>query len=155
MNSISMSYHVRTEFTTVVTFGRYQIGSESNLQVLYNNLRFMNLKCHFIPSFININDHPTSLSHPLHSYMNIHTYNRCQMGYILQGNANLTCLASGNWSSPPPSCIPIQCPPLFLEDPHLSLIELNTSAWGNFFVAFPLFSSLLTFYLNFFSRDIF
>ncbi|KAL7046572.1 hypothetical protein ACKWTF_002641 [Chironomus riparius] len=55
---------------------------------------------------------------------------RCQMGYILQGNANLTCLASGNWSSPPPSCIPIQCPPLFLEDPHLSLIELNTSAWG-------------------------
>lgn len=71
MNSISMSYHVRTEFTTVVTIGRYQIGSESNLQVLYNNLRFMNLKCHFIPSFININDHPTSLSLPLHLYMNM------------------------------------------------------------------------------------
>lgn len=62
MNSVSMSYNVRTEFTAVVTFGRYQIGSESNLQVLYNNLRFMNLKCHFIPSFININDHPTCIS---------------------------------------------------------------------------------------------
>lgn len=36
----------------------------------------------------------------------------------------------GNFSSPAPTCIPIQCPPLFLEDPHLSLIELNTSAWG-------------------------
>lgn len=38
--------------------------------------------------------------------------------------------STGNWSSPAPNCIPIQCPPLFLEDPHLSLIELNTSAWG-------------------------
>lgn len=37
---------------------------------------------------------------------------------------------TGNWSSPAPTCLPIQCPPLFLEDPHLSLIELNTSAWG-------------------------
>lgn len=80
---------------------------------------------------------------------------RCPMGYILQGTANATCLASGarktfpksfksfqiilntfnwystgNWSSPAPTCLPIQCPPLFLEDPHLSLIELNTSAWG-------------------------
>lgn len=36
----------------------------------------------------------------------------------------------GNWSSPTPNCHPIQCPPLFLEDPHLSLVELNTSAWG-------------------------
>lgn len=55
---------------------------------------------------------------------------RCPMGYTLQGTANATCLASGNWSSPAPTCIPIQCPPLFLEEPHLSLIELNTSAWG-------------------------
>lgn len=36
----------------------------------------------------------------------------------------------GNWSSPPPTCHSIQCPPLFLEDPHLSLTELNASAWG-------------------------
>ncbi|XP_055543249.1 locomotion-related protein Hikaru genki isoform X2 [Wyeomyia smithii] len=55
---------------------------------------------------------------------------RCPLGYTLQGTANATCLASGNWSSPPPNCHPIQCPPLFLEDPHLSLVELNTSAWG-------------------------
>lgn len=44
----------------------------------------------------------------------------------LNYGSNLT----GNWSSPAPTCLPIQCPPLFLEDPHLSLIELNTSAWG-------------------------
>lgn len=49
---------------------------------------------------------------------------------MLQGSENATCLASGNWSSPVPTCIPIQCPPLFLDDPHLSLVELNTSAWG-------------------------
>ncbi|XP_055601086.1 locomotion-related protein Hikaru genki-like isoform X2 [Uranotaenia lowii] len=55
---------------------------------------------------------------------------RCPLGYTLQGTANATCLASGNWSSPSPNCHPIQCPPLFLEDPHLSLVELNTSAWG-------------------------
>ncbi|XP_049286793.1 locomotion-related protein Hikaru genki-like isoform X1 [Anopheles funestus] len=55
---------------------------------------------------------------------------RCPLGYMLQGTANATCLASGNWSSPTPTCHPIQCPPLFLEDPHLSLVELNTSAWG-------------------------
>ncbi|XP_035772846.1 locomotion-related protein Hikaru genki-like isoform X2 [Anopheles albimanus] len=55
---------------------------------------------------------------------------RCPLGYSLQGTANATCLASGNWSSPTPNCHPIQCPPLFLEDPHLSLVELNTSAWG-------------------------
>ncbi|XP_058447952.1 locomotion-related protein Hikaru genki isoform X2 [Malaya genurostris] len=55
---------------------------------------------------------------------------RCPLGYTLQGTANATCLASGNWSSPPPNCHSIQCPPLFLEDPHLSLVELNTSAWG-------------------------
>lgn len=36
----------------------------------------------------------------------------------------------GNWSAPPPICNPVQCPSLFLEDPHLSLVELNTSAWG-------------------------
>ena len=54
----------------------------------------------------------------------------CPLGYSIEGVPNSTCLASGNWSSPPPTCNPVQCPPLFLEDPHLSLTELNTSAWG-------------------------
>jgi hypothetical protein len=55
---------------------------------------------------------------------------RCPLGFNLQGSVNATCLASGNWSSPPPTCHPIQCPPLLLEDPHISLVELNASAWG-------------------------
>lgn len=54
----------------------------------------------------------------------------CPLGYELKGSANSTCLASGNWSFPPPLCHPIQCPSLVLEDPHLSLVELNASAWG-------------------------
>ncbi|XP_037044885.1 locomotion-related protein Hikaru genki isoform X2 [Bradysia coprophila] len=54
----------------------------------------------------------------------------CPLGYTIEGTSNSTCLASGNWSSPPPTCHSIQCPPLFLEDPHLSLTELNASAWG-------------------------
>ncbi|BFG06298.1 locomotion-related protein Hikaru genki [Drosophila madeirensis] len=54
----------------------------------------------------------------------------CPEGFRLDGAWNATCLASGNWSSPPPTCHSIQCPRLELDDPHLSLIELNTSAWG-------------------------
>ncbi|KAL7735214.1 hypothetical protein ACLKA6_016128 [Drosophila palustris] len=54
----------------------------------------------------------------------------CPEGFRLDGAWNATCLASGNWSSPSPTCHPIQCPRLVLDDPHLSLIELNTSAWG-------------------------
>ncbi|XP_067631269.1 locomotion-related protein Hikaru genki isoform X2 [Eurosta solidaginis] len=54
----------------------------------------------------------------------------CPPGYRIDGIANATCLASGNWSSPPPTCQAVQCPRLTLDDPHLSLIELNTSAWG-------------------------
>ncbi|XP_053966348.1 locomotion-related protein Hikaru genki isoform X1 [Anastrepha ludens] len=55
---------------------------------------------------------------------------RCPPGYRIDGVANATCLASGNWSSPPPTCQAVQCPRLALDDPHLSLVELNTSAWG-------------------------
>ncbi|KAH8402195.1 hypothetical protein KR009_010427 [Drosophila setifemur] len=54
----------------------------------------------------------------------------CPQGYRLDGAMNATCLASGNWSAPTPTCHSVQCPRLELDDPHLSLIELNTSAWG-------------------------
>ncbi|XP_068148271.1 locomotion-related protein Hikaru genki isoform X1 [Drosophila tropicalis] len=57
-------------------------------------------------------------------------YYDCPEGFRLDGSSNATCLASGNWSSPSPTCHAIQCPRLMLDDPHLSLIELNTSAWG-------------------------
>lgn len=52
------------------------------------------------------------------------------MNSFQTNSINVTLFILGNWSSPAPACLPIQCPPLFLEDPHLSLIELNTSAWG-------------------------
>ncbi|XP_011296123.1 locomotion-related protein Hikaru genki isoform X2 [Musca domestica] len=55
---------------------------------------------------------------------------RCPPGFRVDGIVNATCLASGNWSSPPPTCQAVQCPRLILDDPHLSLVELNTSAWG-------------------------
>ena len=55
---------------------------------------------------------------------------RCPPGFRIDGVMNATCLASGNWSSPPPTCQAVQCPRLVLDDPHLSLVELNTSAWG-------------------------
>uniref|UniRef100_A0A1B0AZJ9 Locomotion-related protein Hikaru genki n=1 Tax=Glossina palpalis gambiensis TaxID=67801 RepID=A0A1B0AZJ9_9MUSC len=55
---------------------------------------------------------------------------RCPPGFRVDGIANATCLASGNWSSPAPTCHAVQCPRLTLDDPHLSLVELNTSAWG-------------------------
>ncbi|XP_013114502.1 locomotion-related protein Hikaru genki isoform X2 [Stomoxys calcitrans] len=55
---------------------------------------------------------------------------RCPPGFRVDGVVNATCLASGNWSSPPPNCQAVQCPRLILDDPHLSLVELNTSAWG-------------------------
>ncbi|XP_055854709.1 locomotion-related protein Hikaru genki [Episyrphus balteatus] len=55
---------------------------------------------------------------------------RCPQGYRVDGTVNSTCLASGNWSTPPPTCQAVQCPRLILEDSHLSLVELNTSAWG-------------------------
>lgn len=55
---------------------------------------------------------------------------RCPQGYRVDGTINSTCLASGNWSTPPPTCQAVQCPRLILEDSHLSLVELNTSAWG-------------------------
>uniref|UniRef100_T1GYX8 Ig-like domain-containing protein n=1 Tax=Megaselia scalaris TaxID=36166 RepID=T1GYX8_MEGSC len=55
---------------------------------------------------------------------------RCPLGFTVEGSINSTCLASGNWSSPPPTCQAVQCPALSLEDSHLSLTELNTSAWG-------------------------
>ncbi|KAM9385820.1 P-selectin [Pholidichthys leucotaenia] len=33
----------------------------------------------------------------------------CQEGYDLTGNATLTCLASGQWSNPTPTCTVVQC----------------------------------------------
>ncbi|XP_063225322.1 locomotion-related protein Hikaru genki [Bacillus rossius redtenbacheri] len=55
---------------------------------------------------------------------------QCPAGHRLRGAASITCQASGQWSGPTPSCTPIICPSLQLEDPHLSLVEHNTSYGG-------------------------
>ncbi|XP_067012252.1 locomotion-related protein Hikaru genki [Anabrus simplex] len=55
---------------------------------------------------------------------------QCPIGFKLNGTSNLTCQASGLWSSPIPQCLPIICPSLELDDPHLSLVEHNTSYGG-------------------------
>ena len=52
----------------------------------------------------------------------------------------------GRWSAPVPRCMPIICPTLETEDPHLTLVEHNTSyggravfrcAWGYRLTAAP------------------
>ncbi|XP_023704995.2 locomotion-related protein Hikaru genki [Cryptotermes secundus] len=55
---------------------------------------------------------------------------QCPIGFRLNGTSNLTCQASGRWSAPVPYCMPIICPRLETEDPHLSLVEHNTSYGG-------------------------
>ncbi|XP_049961828.1 locomotion-related protein Hikaru genki-like [Schistocerca serialis cubense] len=55
---------------------------------------------------------------------------QCPAGFRLQGPTNLTCQASGRWSGPVPRCAPILCPSLETDDPHLSLVEHNTSYGG-------------------------
>ncbi|XP_029988668.1 P-selectin isoform X2 [Sphaeramia orbicularis] len=44
----------------------------------------------------------------------------CQEGYRLVGNDTLTCLASGNWSEPLPTCTMVQCNSL-KSPPHASM----------------------------------
>jgi hypothetical protein len=39
-------------------------------------------------------------------------------------------LCAGRWSAPVPKCMPIICPTLEFEDPHLTLVEHNTSYGG-------------------------
>ncbi|XP_046671380.1 locomotion-related protein Hikaru genki [Homalodisca vitripennis] len=55
---------------------------------------------------------------------------QCPLGFRLNGTSNLTCQASGRWSSPVPRCEPIVCPDLATDDPYLRLAEYNTSYGG-------------------------
>lgn len=89
--------------------------------MLFHNLRI---------SFVLL--HSNNLSHSNHSKSRIFLLPSSD---LLSSLCKLNCklcinCSTGNWSSPPPTCNPIQCPSLFLEDPHLTLTELNTSAWG-------------------------
>ncbi|XP_068083927.1 locomotion-related protein Hikaru genki [Anabrus simplex] len=54
----------------------------------------------------------------------------CQRGFKLNGTSRLICQASGLWSAPPPQCLPIKCPGVENDDPHLSVVEHNTSYRG-------------------------
>ncbi|XP_075229596.1 locomotion-related protein Hikaru genki-like [Lycorma delicatula] len=55
---------------------------------------------------------------------------QCPIGYKLNGTANLTCQASGEWSSRLPRCEPILCPQITNDDSHLTITEQNTSYGG-------------------------
>ncbi|KAF4518189.1 hypothetical protein B566_EDAN005914 [Ephemera danica] len=58
---------------------------------------------------------------------------QCPVGYRINGTANITCHASGQWSGPAPRCMPVTCPSLHDEaasDPRLQLLEQNTSYGG-------------------------
>ncbi|KAF5306446.1 hypothetical protein FQR65_LT07358 [Abscondita terminalis] len=59
---------------------------------------------------------------------------QCPIGFKVNGNANLTCQASGKWSSSVPTCEPVRCPSLVtpgaLEEPHVKIVEHNCSYGG-------------------------
>ncbi|KAB0796627.1 hypothetical protein PPYR_10688 [Photinus pyralis] len=59
---------------------------------------------------------------------------QCPIGFKVNGNANLTCQASGKWSSSVPSCDPVRCPSLVtpgaLDEPHVKVMEHNCSYGG-------------------------
>lgn len=112
--------------TTIFKIRGIKIRTTGNLQVEYYVLASLYLKFYF--SYL---DAKWDICCKV--YLNLRKtqfYKKWRIDSYLIGQANATCLASGNWSSSQPTCVPIQCPPLFLEDPHLSLIELNTSSWG-------------------------
>ncbi|XP_026155176.1 sushi, von Willebrand factor type A, EGF and pentraxin domain-containing protein 1 isoform X2 [Mastacembelus armatus] len=50
-----------------------------------------------------------SSSSPLFSFGSVVTYT-CMDGFTLKKEASVSCLASGQWSSPYPECIPVECP---------------------------------------------
>lgn len=59
---------------------------------------------------------------------------QCPVGFRINGSANLTCQASGKWSSSVPTCEPVRClslnTPGALDEPHLKLVEHNSSYGG-------------------------
>uniref|UniRef100_A0A8D1FKJ6 p-selectin n=1 Tax=Sus scrofa TaxID=9823 RepID=A0A8D1FKJ6_PIG len=55
----------------------------------------------------------TNCSHPLGNFsFNSQCSFHCAEGYTLNGPSELECLASGNWTHPPPQCVAVQCPAL-------------------------------------------
>ncbi|OQR73825.1 sushi [Tropilaelaps mercedesae] len=57
----------------------------------------------------------------------------CNHGHVLVGSRVRVCLASGQWSSPVPSCRLVSCPPL-PDDPSLTIKydPYNSTLFGNF-----------------------
>ncbi|XP_065340544.1 locomotion-related protein Hikaru genki-like [Cloeon dipterum] len=55
---------------------------------------------------------------------------QCPVGFFLNGTSNLTCEATGHWSSPPPKCLPVQCPSVNPVDPRLDVVNVNRSYGG-------------------------
>ncbi|XP_072397120.1 locomotion-related protein Hikaru genki [Diabrotica undecimpunctata] len=58
---------------------------------------------------------------------------QCPVGFVVTGEANLTCQASGKWSAPVPKCEPVKCPPLDTPEslePHLQVEEHDNNYGG-------------------------
>ncbi|CAF4748505.1 unnamed protein product [Pieris macdunnoughi] len=54
----------------------------------------------------------------------------CEPGYHLSGSPQLYCMGNGHWSSLPPTCEETFCPFFTSLNPHLSIIEHNSSFGG-------------------------
>lgn len=74
-----------------------------------NSLACLNIECNFQnpPEHGKIN--------ATGSLINDTTFFFCDSGYYLQGSNTSTCLSNGNWSSPTPLCLSIECPKLNLS----------------------------------------
>lgn len=62
----------------------------------------------------------------------------CPLGFRLEGASNLTCLATGQWSSELPHCQEVRCPSLDpAPSPTLAVMEHNNSVGGRAVFACP------------------
>jgi len=62
-------------------------------------------------------------------YLGVIAQFSCSPGYRLSNYRSLICLEGERWSQFPPKCLPLQCPPLAIQDPNLSC-SVSTNKFG-------------------------